>query len=73
MEPQAEMRNPRDDDSVDDERPIPFGEPGQAAAPGGEPVAAPGEDPGDREVPPPGTDEGGNPGGPPAFHEQPPK
>ena len=57
----------------DPQRPIPFGEPGQAAVPGGEPVAEPGEDPGREPVPPPGTREGGNPDGPPAYHEQPKK
>jgi hypothetical protein len=58
---------------TDPNRPIPEGEPGQAAAPGGEPVAAPGE-PGDgRPVAPPGTQEGGYPDGPPAHHEQPKK
>ena len=62
-----------DPDSVDMNRPIGFGEPGHGAAPGGEPVAAPGEKGGGEPVPPPGTVEGGNPDGPPAFHEQPPK
>ena len=57
----------------DPQRTIPFGEPGQAAAPGGEPVAEPGEDPDAQPVPPPGTREGGNPDGPPAYHEQPKK
>ena len=47
--------------------------PAVPAAPGGEPVAPPGEQAGDEEVPPPGTREGGNPEGPPAYHEQPPK
>ena len=61
------------DDRVDPHRPIPAGEPGHAASPGGEPVAAPGEEAGDEERPPPGTREGGNPDGPPAYHEQPPK
>ncbi|HZQ78967.1 MAG TPA: hypothetical protein VFE55_16650 [Acidimicrobiia bacterium] len=51
---------------------IPEGEPGQAAAPGGEPVAPPGEQSGET-VAPPGTKEGGNPDGPPAYHEQPKK
>jgi hypothetical protein len=61
------------DQTVDPHRTIPFGEPGQAASPGGEPVAEPGEEPGGEPVPPPGTQEGGNPAGPPAYHEQPPK
>ena len=52
---------------------MPMGEPGQAAAPGGEPVAAPGEESGGRPVPPPGTKEGGYEDGPPAHHEQPKK
>jgi hypothetical protein len=59
--------------SVDMNRPIGFGEPGHGAAPGGEPVAPPGEEGGGQPVAPPGTADGGNPGGPPAFHEQPPK
>ena len=57
----------------DPQRTMPLGEPGQAAAPGGEPVAAPGEETDDRPVAPPGTKEGGNPDGPPAYHEQPKK
>lgn len=57
----------------DPQRTIPFGEPGQAAVPGGEPVAEPGEAPDGLPVPPPGTREGGNPDGPPAYHEQPKK
>jgi hypothetical protein len=57
----------------DPERTIPFGEPGQAAAPGGEPIAAPGEESGGRPVAPPGTQEGGYEEGPPAYHEQPKK
>ena len=59
--------------AADPDHPIPFGEPGQAAAPGGEPVAEPGEEAGGEPVPPPGTSEGGYPEGPPAHHEQPPK
>lgn len=59
--------------SVDMERPIGFGEPGHGAAPGGEPVAPPGESGGGPEVAPPGTEEGGNEDGPPAYHRQPPK
>jgi hypothetical protein len=66
------MTNERDK-SVDPERTIPFGEPGQAASPGGEPVAPPGEEGGGEAVPPPGTKDAGNPDGPPAYHEQPPK
>jgi hypothetical protein len=62
-----------DPGSVDPNRPIGFGEPGQAAAPGGEPVAPPGQEGGGGEVAPPGTAEGGNPDGPPAYHTQPPK
>jgi hypothetical protein len=58
---------------IDPQRTMPLGEPGQAAAPGGEPVAPPGEEGGGEAVAPPGTREGGNPDGPPAFHEQPPK
>jgi hypothetical protein len=57
----------------DPHRPMPLGEPGQAAAPGGEPVAEPGEEPDGRPVAPPGTREGGSPNGPPAYHEQPKK
>jgi hypothetical protein len=57
----------------DPQRTIPLGEPGQAAAPGGEPVAAPDERPDDRPVAPPGTKEGGYPDGPPAHHRQPKK
>ena len=64
-----DMRNEPDDAN----RIIPEGEPGQAAAPGGEPVAAPGEDGGQRPVAPPGTKEGGYSEGPPAYHEQPKK
>jgi hypothetical protein len=61
------------DDNMEPNRPIEFGEPGHGAAPGGEPVAAPGEEGGGQPVPPPGTIEGGNPDGPPAYHEQPKK
>ena len=62
-----------DPDSVDMNRPIGFGEAGHGAAPGGEPVAEPGDEPSAGSVPPPGTDQGGYTDGPPAFHEQPPK
>jgi hypothetical protein len=72
--PGREMaRSIEEPDSVDPHRPIPEGEPGQAGAPGGEPVAPPGEESGGRPVPPPGTAEGGAPQGPPASHEQPPR
>jgi len=57
----------------DPHRMMPLGEPGQAAAPGGEPLAEPGEEPEGQPVPPPGTREGGSPNGPPAYHEQPEK
>ena len=69
------MAEQRDDTPKmpDPKRTIPMGEPGQAAAPGGEPVAAPGEEAGDRPVAPPGTKDGGYPKGPPAYHEQPKK
>ena len=59
--------------TMDPHETMPFGEPGQAAAPGGEPVAPPGEETDGEPVPPPGTKEGGYPDGPPAYHEQPPK
>ena len=61
------------DEKVDPQSTIPFGEPGHAASPGGEPVAPPEDEGGGEPVPPPGTSEGGNPQGPPAYHEQPPK
>jgi hypothetical protein len=66
-------RDFEDPGAVDEHRPMPEGEPGQAAAPGGEPVAPPGEEGGGAPVPPPGTAEGGAPQGPPAAHEQPPR
>ena len=64
---------PNTPDTADPDHPIAFGEPGQAAAPGGEPVAPPGEEGGGESVPPPGTKDGGYSDGPPAHHEQPPK
>ena len=66
-------RDFEDPDAVDEHRTMPFGEPGQAAAPGGEPVAPPGEEGGGAPVPPPGSAQGGAPEGPPAAHEQPPR
>ena len=65
--------NPADKIDMEPNRTMPMGQPGQAAAPGGEPVAAPGEDPDGRPVPPPGTKEGGYDEGPPAHQEQPKK
>jgi hypothetical protein len=66
-------QTPDSTESADPHHPIEFGEPGQAAAPGGEPVAAPGEEAGGEPVPPPGTSDAGYPEGPPAHHEQPKK
>jgi hypothetical protein len=69
----AKAMSAEHDEKADPHHPIPAGEPGHAAAPGGEPVAPPGEEGGGQPVPPPGTVEGDNPDGPPAYHEQPPK
>ncbi|HVW31278.1 MAG TPA: hypothetical protein VHL53_01955 [Acidimicrobiia bacterium] len=65
--------NPADKIDMGPNQTMPEGQPGQAAAPGGEPVAAPGEQPDGRPVPPPGTKEGGYEDGPPAYQEQPKK
>jgi hypothetical protein len=48
-------------------------EPGSGGAPGGEPLAVPGEPAPAGPVPPPGTAEGGTPAGPPAHHRQVPR
>jgi hypothetical protein len=66
-------KTPDAPEPADPHHPIAEGEPGQAAAPGGEPVAPPGEDGGGEAVPPPGTTDGGYSEGPPAHHEQAPK
>jgi hypothetical protein len=73
MADHTDDRAPENPQIVEPNRTIAFGEPGQAAAPGGEPVAAPGEESGGRPVAPPGTQEGGYEEGPPAYHEQPKK
>ena len=66
-------REVTDAESVDSHRPIPQDQPGGGAAPGGEPVAPPGQEGGGAAVPPPGSAEGGAPAGPPAAHEQVPR